>query len=268
MTPPLPITTVLLRAPMVLTQAVIERVLESFPRAAKAEFVTLAEEGQAATVRIDGRSYAIYCDAEPAMPELFAKALAHPEGGALGPLVDEHRAFLSVVCLGRRAPMEEAVLMASAVHLLAARLGAFGEPLAGFWPASERLCPWDEFTAYGEVVVPCLAGESDVAFPSRFWVSVQLKQSGETDPTFGAETEGLGIFTGYEIDMAPVPWTMQAVAERMVDIVAYLFSAGPVLRDGETLGATEEERFHISMDEDGRVMRLDLEDHSTLVGAP
>ena len=266
MTPTLPITTVLLRARLVLTQAVIERALESFPRTTKATFVTLAEARQAATVSIQGRNYAIYCDPQPAIPELFAKALGHPEGESLRPLVETHRAHLSVVCLGRRAPMEEAVEMASVVHLLAARLGGFADPLAGFWPASERVCPWDEFIGYGEDVVPCLAGKPDVAFPTRYWVSVQLREG--ADETVGAHTVGLGIFTGYEINLTPVSASLPAVAGRMVDIVAYLFRAGAVLRDGETLGATEEERFRITMAQSGREMRLDLEDHSTLVGAP
>ncbi len=43
-------------------------------------------------------------------------------------------------------------------------------------------------------------------------------------------------FTGYELDLTPLPWSMEEVAARLVGVVAYLFVSGPVLKDGDTLG--------------------------------
>ena len=54
--------------------------------------------------------------------------------------------------------------------------------------------------------------------------------------------------------MTPIPWPMEEVAGRLVGTVAYLFSAGPVLKDGETLGVSETERFRVAKAEGGRMM--------------
>ena len=52
---------------------------------------------------------------------------------------------------------------------------------------------------------------------------------------------------------------MPEVAIRLVGTVAYLFQAGAVLKDGDTLGATDRERFRVSLEQSGRRAVLRLE---------
>jgi len=54
-------------------------------------------------------------------------------------------------------------------------------------------------------------------------------------------------------------WTLEDVALRLTGSVTYLFQAGPVLKDGETLGISETERFRLSEDKNAGLMRMTLE---------
>ncbi len=62
---------------------------------------------------------------------------------------------------------------------------------------------------------------------------------------------------GYELNLEPVAWPLAAVAERLVGTVTYLFWHGPVLKDGETQGVSEAERFRLNLD--GNRMKMTLE---------
>jgi len=59
--------------------------------------------------------------------------------------------------------------------------------------------------------------------------------------------------------MAPIAWPMEEVAARLVGTVEYLFREGSILRDGETLGVSNEERFRIRHDKTEGGMILTLE---------
>ncbi|MFG5380263.1 DUF4261 domain-containing protein, partial [Yoonia sp. R2-816] len=131
-----------------------------------------------------------------------------------------------------------------------------GVPLGGYWVSSERLCDWAEFTDYADAVLPAFDNDPDTAFPTRYWVSVQMTQ---VDGRFGGETQGLRPFMGYELDLEPVAWPLADVAERLVGTVTYLFWHGPVLNDGDTLGVSEAERFRLTSDVDRKRMEMTLE---------
>lgn len=143
------------------------------------------------------------------------------------------------------------------MHSLAARLGSFGAPLAGFWVASERLCPWPEFQDDGQAVAAAYTTEGAVEFPTRFWVAAHIQPGAGV---MGGLTKGLKPFTGYEVELARVPWEAEPVAQRLIGTVQYLFLNGDILENEQTLGATKDERFQVIRPEGSARLRLDLLD--------
>ena len=100
----------------------------------------------------------------------------------------------------------------------------------------------------------------------RVWIEtspVWVAYSADGEQIFVRDTKDtIRVFDATELRLAPIPWPMAEVAARLVGTVAYLFRAGPVLKDGETLGATEQERFRISVIDGQRSVRLVLESSS------
>ncbi|WP_299030932.1 DUF4261 domain-containing protein [uncultured Sulfitobacter sp.] len=246
---------VLLPEPLTLSFDQVAAVVGSFPAAADAVLGKHeAEQGRFA-IRIGAQQFGIQAMADPIPEGSFAKALGGSDRDALSLLVRAHRAHLVVFCKLDQGDMGDAVMAAAGVHLLAARLGALATATAGFWVASERLAPWAEFTQYAEAMPAAYDAVGPVDFPTRYWVSADLAQDADTA---GATTLGLKHFTGYELLLSPTAWPAPSVAARLVGTVEYLFANGTVLEDGQTLGATDEERFAITRETGSELMRLDL----------
>ncbi len=246
-----PICMVLLPASAKFEAEAVTTVLAgAFPAEANALLKHLSDDGETMSLRIDGRLHSVMSLPAPIPMDSFTTPLRQPRTEPLRALAEGHGAHLIVTCMEPGNEMGETIVAASTTHMLAACLGTMHGAVAGFWSASERLCDWSEFEAHAAAVAPVLT-EGEPNFPTRYWVAVQLIQDGEK---FGGSTNGLALFTGYEIEMPPVPWPMQEVAGRLVGVVTYLFTAGPMLKDGETLGVSETERFKI----DGRERYLTL----------
>ncbi|MET1412191.1 DUF4261 domain-containing protein [Roseibium sp. HPY-6] len=98
------------------------------------------------------------------------------------------------------------------------------------------------------VVFEALKQISEQSFPLDLWLQVypyRPPSIPETEKVIGFVTEGLLPFVGREIQFEPAPMPPQDVASRVLNIALYLLSHGPVLKDGETLGMSEEEKIHI-----------------------
>lgn len=248
------IAAVLLKAPLKLTKSSIADVLANCPESLGVALDGVSEDGKQAKFTVQGMRIALQMFDTPAPIEGFERELRGSREGPLFEAISGHGAQMSVFCRLQDVDMGQGVLAAAAVHVLAAHLGAMGEPLAGYWVSSERLSPWDVFVQDGTGTAAAFDETGAVAFPSRYWVSVQLIREGES---FGGRSIGLAPFTGYELAMPPIARPMEFVAERMVGTLEYLFQAGPVLRGGETLGATESERFRIvERPEDGLLLLM------------
>lgn len=232
----------LLEKPLLFKASDVEAVLNAFPAGAKVKLHAIKKDGAQLQLLFDDVKITVVSMPEPMALRDFAKAFSNPGGEAYEPMIARHRAKLVVTCREPGNEFGQTVMSATIVHLLAMKLASLGEPLGGYWVASERLCDWAEFCEYGAAVMPAFENDPNTIFPSRYWVSVQLTQDAGK---FGGETSGLRPFFGYELDLTPIPWPMADVAERLVGTVAYLFWHGSVLKDGETLGSSETERFSI-----------------------
>ncbi len=247
---------VLLEEPFAFDASAVETALSGLPQAMQASLCRVADDGSKLSVTVDDLTCAVALFDTPALREDFARELARPDSDAVAAMVDRHKAQLVVLCRLPDVEMGQSVMAAAAVQIIAARLGALGKPLAGFWVSSSRLSDWGTFCADADTVLPAFESDGAVAFPTRYWVSVQLTREGDA---IGSQTIGLAPFTGYEVDLTPIPWRMEEVAARLIGTVQYLFEAGPVLRDGETLGVSENERFKIVESPDGKQLSLNLQ---------
>lgn len=250
-----PICMVLLPAPARFEAKAVRAALAgAFPPEAEAQVNHVSDDGETLTLSIDGRLHTVMCLPAPIPADSFATTLRQPGIDALRALAEHHGAHLIVTCMEPGEEMGEAVVAAATTHMLAACLGRMHGAVAGYWSPSERLCDWSEFEGYAAAMAPVLT-EGDPAFPTRYWVSVQLTQDGEK---YGGTTMGLMPFTNYEIDLTPIPWPMEEVAGRLVGVVTYLFSAGPVLKDGDTLGMSETERFRINAKFESMILTFEM----------
>lgn len=63
-------------------------------------------------------------------------------------------------------------------------------------------------------------------------------------------TKGLAPFAGREIEFAPSTWAPMQMAGRVIGTALYLMQHGPVIKDGDTLGASERERLNVRVFQD------------------
>ncbi len=79
--------------------------------------------------------------------------------------------------------------------------------------------------------------------PLNLWVRFQHYQ--ETADAIGLYTLGMSQFGANEIEMTPSSWTPQRSADFAYDIAHYLLTSGATIRDGDTIGASDDERIRV-----------------------
>lgn len=251
---------VLLRKPLKFDKSAVKTMLAVLPEQASPDLFNFNNDGTAVSIHLDDQAFAILSHDHPVTKSDLADELDRPGNETLSKAFDSHTAHLMVMCRLPKADMSESVMAATGVHLLAQRLGSMGDPIAAVWASSMRVESWRSFSALGETLEKVYAGE--LAFPTRFWTSVELSRDGEK---IGGATRGLRPLTGYDLFLPPIPWTIDEVATRLDGTVSYLMEHGPILRDGDTLGVSKDEKFRVSFVTDGQV-ELTLEGGSQAQG--
>lgn len=252
---------VLLRDRLRLQEESVRATISTFPGTERVDLAKVEGKGALLHLGIGGRTYSVISLPMAPPVHTFERALAHPAADTLRPMIENSQAHLAVAYDGEASSMGDAVMIAATIQQLALMFGGLGDPLGAFWANSERLCDWAEFQTYADDVRPAFEGADEVDFPSRYWVSIQLTRAGEK---YGGDSIGLMPFTGYELEMTPVSWPMDAIAVRMVGAVKYLFDNGPVFQPGETIGASEEEKFRLSKLPKSNVMELKFQTNQSL----
>ncbi|MGQ0683360.1 DUF4261 domain-containing protein [Bradyrhizobium sp.] len=90
-------------------------------------------------------------------------------------------------------------------------------------------------------------------FPYPLWVSLHAFQDAGG---IGVITFGLSSFVGREIELEPRDTDAAVALQRVAGLAVYLMQHGPVLKDGETFGATAAERIRVRHVESKRVSGL------------
>jgi len=99
------------------------------------------------------------------------------------------------------------------------------------------------------------------ATPVSIWTNMQFfrgKPNARGEDTFGMASAGLLPFIGREVELAPVAATAYEVARRAAGVFQYLIVNGPVLKDGDTVGLTNEETIRARFKPEGQRARLPI----------
>jgi hypothetical protein len=129
----------------------------------------------------------------------------------------------------------EAVLkLARAVTIISEAIARFLKVDAILFTSGDRLTDHEGLLAGAREVA---AGEVAV----DLWTTLQFRL-GSSDKEIGVLSYGLAPFVGREVELAPVVMPFEAVAERMWGLCGYLLENGPVIKNGDTLGLSDDER--------------------------
>jgi len=168
----------------------------------------------------------------PHDPGLWARAgSTWPEGKAVAA---RHRGHLIVSVLGKNLAVLPAARLTTAVigGLVAAVPGCCGVVWGGEVARPARL--WLEMSSRSFAPFP--------DYPFTLWIDILPFRS---DAGIGAVTMGLSAFAGREIEFEAAKLPYPAVIDRVAGLTVYLVEHGAAVKDGDTFGADERERFAV-----------------------
>lgn len=137
----------------------------------------------------------------------------------------KHRAHLIVSLLGTQLDgLDQSLLL---TDLVAATMEGNDNAIASYWRSSLR--PRDMF-------VRASAGASRAEPPVWLWVDFRLSR--EEDKSVSMSTDGLNAYGLREIEAKGVKQPVREVLNLVLGTATYLVSKGPVIKDGDTIGAS------------------------------
>jgi hypothetical protein len=200
--------------------------------------------------------------------ELFALALLpapYPARDLEGPIatswiwppqppieaVKQHRAHLLIAMKGGSADPVRRRLIFTAVTALAARQPGV---MAVYWPEAALLHYPPAFVS--------IAGEMESPEAPPLYLWVDLRVFSNQDGTTGLFTIGLSALGHLEIEIPSINMDPGELREWLHSIICYLLKSGPVLKHGQTIGMTAEQKIRIrhcrsSFGHLGKVIRLE-----------
>ena len=162
---------------------------------------------------------------------LVSSALAQqPPDSPMWPTASQdwagHTAHLAVRLRGARPEVERATLLTQLCTALLACVPALGI----YWTDADLAVESSVFT---DVAQGC-----DGDIPLTLWIRFQVAEDGEGS---NGRTRGLEALGHYELEAPYSPEPAEELYDRLYGVAAYLLAKGPVIRDGDTLGETEDE---------------------------
>lgn len=129
----------------------------------------------------------------------------------------------------------------------------FGQsnPLAYYWSSSKRLFDAQAYQSALQSTEMALreknqnSNEASSELPLDYWLSFN-NFSYDKGRNWGLISQGVGAFFQFEIHFEPLAWDKRAIFDRFIGTAVYLFGRGVVLKEGDTLGASETEQFRVS----------------------
>lgn len=154
-------------------------------------------------------------------PEAAAEMRAHARHVLVGTVSDAKPS----VALSIRNTM----LMAAAIRASTGTVGVY-------WPNGTAVSPADRFLDGAQTIGP-------ENLPILNWIEFRVWPS--DGGTWNLYTTGLSELGLMEIEVRDSRLEPEALIDRIYDIAHYLCMAGPILRDGETIGGDDGERISI-----------------------
>lgn len=116
-----------------------------------------------------------------------------------------------------------------------ATLHAF-DGTAVYWGSGSITIPRDEFLSLAD-------GATRDEPPLFLWCRFQPTKNARNE--LGFYTIGLRQFGLMEIEVDQSSWEPQALTEFVFNIAQYLVQSGPVIKDGDTVGGSNEQRINV-----------------------
>lgn len=218
-----------LAAPARLPAAEIAARLTAAGHAAEA---TAGPDGGAILV-LDGVTLMLAWVDAPLPADVFVDDLQQRAWAGWRQAAAAQRAHVILANLDRPADTAGAVRAAGAVARLAATVaGMLPGVLGVYWVPSELFVAPADWQA-------AVAGMRPEAPPVEHWVKARWFRVGEAPAVL---TRGLAPFVGREVEHGPSGESPGEIYGRAMNLAVYLLRAGPVLKAGDTVGQTMEQR--------------------------
>jgi hypothetical protein len=164
----------------------------------------------------------------------------------------EHKTHLIVTVSGDSTPVERATLL---TQVTAAIAGTCPSAVGVYWCPATLVIPCGMFRDFAIKVLPD-------GPPLHIWVDFRVGRNPE-GKSIGF-TRGLAELGLMELATESSPEPPEQLRERFTRIAEYLLENGPVIRDGDTVGADANERIRVVYSKSAfghpdRVMRLDYD---------
>ena len=165
--------------------------------------------------------------------------------------VKRHRAHLLITMTGGAMDPVRRRLILTGVTALAARQAGV---MAVYWPEAALLIFPPAFVGMADKI------KSPEAPPLYLWVDLRAFRN--SDGTTGLFTVGLQALGHMEIEIPRIEMKANDLREWLLSIICYLLENGPVLKDGQTIGMSAEQKIRIRhcpsrFGHSGTVIRLD-----------
>lgn len=166
--------------------------------------------------------------------------------------LQDHQAHIIVSVLGELTAIEQATLL---TQVMAAVMSACDSALGVYWGNATLIVPKPIFIDFAVEVLPS-------APPLHIWIDFRVGK-GENGGSSGFTT-GMAGLGHMEIEVLDAPETPGALRERLTALCGYLLENGPVIHDGNTIGADADEKVRVVVTESrfgaqGQVMVLEYE---------
>jgi hypothetical protein len=144
-----------------------------------------------------------------------------------------HRSHVIVGSAG--AHRDRIAAMLALTRIATATLRAF-DGTAVYWGSGSVTIPREEFLSLAE-------DASEEHLPLFLWCRLQPFKTEENK--LGFYTIGLNQFGLMEIEVDESSWEAEALTEFVFNVAHYLIQSGPVIKDGDTVGGSDEQRIRV-----------------------
>ena len=245
---------ILLEKPIGLKKDALENAVELHGLGADISVVTQQPDQPGTFVVLwNGVAYAVMEIDQPVPQEAFQNATHHSftlSHADAQDIVKKQKAHIIVSPITQADDMNKAVFNAMGLTELTSIIAQIQTPVGYYWSHADTLIDQKQFeeglNGVREAMVRQIDKEPNAGstLPKMMWVGYRFFTEPGTK-NIGAYTYGLLAFTGFEIQISPLPWDAPDVGERLVGVVGHVFTTGPYLERHQTVGMTEDEKFRV-----------------------
>lgn len=200
----------------------------------------------AVALAVNGQAVVIMMVDDPLPPDAWEPAARRASWNA-GPALAEGYAHAVIALIDAADTHAKALNGAAAVTIVLAALAAILPAKAAVFTEAETV---QKPSVLADHVRHLLEGQ----IPIPLWVGLALthaEPSPEGARRISVSTTGLRPFAGREIEFLPTSLDPMEVGRRIIGLAAYLVGNGPVIRDGDTVGMSNDERIAVTYADEG-----------------